>query len=127
MILCDTDILIEFYKNSAVIVRELKHIGQVNLGVSAITQAELYFGALNKIELKKIHQHLTTIYRFSLDTAISECFLLLMQNYSLSHKLGLPDALIASTALVHGVSLYTLNTRHFQFIPQLKLYQPVTY
>ncbi|MBF0379278.1 MAG: type II toxin-antitoxin system VapC family toxin [Desulfamplus sp.] len=127
MILCDTDILIEFYKNNVVIINELKHIGQVNLSVSAITQAELYFGAFDKRELKKIHQHLATIFRFPLDTTISECFLLLMQTYSLSHKLGLPDALIAATALVHQLSLYTLNIKHFQFIPQLKLYRPVTY
>ncbi|MBF0229403.1 MAG: type II toxin-antitoxin system VapC family toxin [Desulfamplus sp.] len=127
MILCDTDILIEFYKNNALIIRELKHIGQINMSVSAITQAELYFGALDKRELKKIDKHLTTISRFALDNAISECFLLLMKTYSLSHKIGLPDALIAATALVHGASLYTLNIKHFQFIPQLKLHKPVTY
>ncbi len=45
MILCDTDVFIEFYKNSARTVQELRAIGQIHIAVSAITQAELYFGA----------------------------------------------------------------------------------
>ncbi|MCA9927640.1 MAG: hypothetical protein KC419_04155, partial [Anaerolineales bacterium] len=36
------------------ITRELRLIGQENLAISVITQAELYFGALNKNELSKI-------------------------------------------------------------------------
>lgn len=51
MILCDTGILIEFYKNNQVIVQALRKIGQDQLAISAITQAELYLGALNKAEL----------------------------------------------------------------------------
>ena len=51
MILCDTNILIEFYKNNPQITEELRRIGPNCLAISAITQAELYFGALNKAEL----------------------------------------------------------------------------
>jgi predicted nucleic acid-binding protein len=50
-----------------------------------------------------------------------------MESYSLSHNLSLPDALIAATALVHNLELYTLNTKDFQFISNLKLYEPVSY
>lgn len=121
MILCDTDIIIEFYKNNQYVVDEIRHIGQNNLAVSVITQAELYFGALNKAELKKIQKHLRSIRRFPVDIRISDKFLTLMETYSLSHKLSLPDALIASTALVHGLELYTLNVRDFQFITGIKV------
>jgi len=48
MILCDTDILIEFYKNNPKVLNELRRIGQVRLAISVVTQAELCFGALNK-------------------------------------------------------------------------------
>ena len=58
MILCDTNILIEFYKGRQQVLETLKHIGQSNLAISVITQAELYFGALNKSELKMIRDHL---------------------------------------------------------------------
>lgn len=127
MILCDTNILIEFYKNNPQIVPELRQIGQSQLAVSPITRAELYFGALNKAELKKIKQHLSLLSQFPLDGSVSTIFLQLMETYSLSHKLSLPDALIAATALVHNLELYTLNTKDFRFISNLKLYQPVSY
>ncbi|MBI1880313.1 MAG: type II toxin-antitoxin system VapC family toxin, partial [Chloroflexi bacterium] len=90
-------------------------------------QAELYFGALNKTELQKIKKHLGLLHRLPVDASVSDIFLQLMETYSLSHKLSIPDALIAATALVHDVELYTLNRKDFSFIPNLKLYQPVTH
>ena len=48
-------------------------------------------------------------------------FLQLMETYSLSHTLSLPDALIAATALVHNIEIYTLNTKDFGFIPNLSI------
>ncbi len=54
-------------------------------------------------------------------------FLQLMEGYSLSHNLSIPDALIAATALEHMLELYTLNTKDFQFIPGLMLYHPQSY
>lgn len=123
MILCDTNILIEFYKNNANVTKELKRIGQSKIAISAITRAELYFGAINKMELRKIKQHLSLIHVISLDSKISENFIELMEDYSLSHKLAIPDALIAATALAHQIELYTLNIRDFHFISGLSLYQ----
>jgi len=113
MILCDTNILIEFYKNNQVIVQELRQIGSHFIAVSVITQAELYFGALNKQELATIRQHLRMIHRYSIDTSTASCFIDLMERYSLSHKPGIPDMLIAATALVYDLELYTLNIRDF--------------
>lgn len=52
MILCDTNILIEFYKNNEQITNALRQIRPVNLAVSAVTVAELYYGAFNKVEWK---------------------------------------------------------------------------
>jgi tRNA(fMet)-specific endonuclease VapC len=127
MILCDTDVFIEFYKNSDHIVQELRVIGQTNIAVSAITQAELYYGALNKSELQKIHNNLQIISCLPLDEKISVYFLNLMKSYSLSHKIDIPDAIIAATAIIHHVPLYTLNTRHFRFIPEIQLHHPITY
>lgn len=56
MILIDTNILIEIYKNNISIVEEVKKIGQGNISISDITCAELYFGARNKKELQIIAQ-----------------------------------------------------------------------
>lgn len=126
MILCDTNILIEFYKNTRRVVQELRHIGQNRLVVSIVTLAELYFGALNKAELQKMKQHLSLLGQLHIDVRISERFLQLIERYSLSHKLSIPDAMIAATAIVHQFELYTLNQRDFQFISDLRLYEPAS-
>ena len=122
LILCDTNVLIEFYKNNPTVLKAMKDIGRPNLAISVITQAELYFGALNKVELQQIRRHLSLLRSLSITHPISEIFLELMISFSLSHSLAIPDALIAATALHHNVALYTYNIKDFRFIPGLKLH-----
>ena len=127
MIICDTNILIEFYKKTPNIVQELHAIGYTHLVISAITQAELYFGALDTAELHKIKTHLSLLTVLPVTNSISGRFIELMETYCLSHTLSLPDALIAATSLIHQHELYTLNQKDFRFITGISLYQPVTY
>jgi tRNA(fMet)-specific endonuclease VapC len=122
MILCDTNILIEFYKNNPIIVNELRQIGLERLAISVVTQSELYYGAINKVELLKIQRHLNLLHNFPIDNQVSIQFIQLMERYALSHKLTIPDALIAATALVNNVDLYTLNVKDFRFIEGVNLY-----
>lgn len=124
MILCDTNILIEFYKNNTAVTQIFRQLGRENLAVSVVTEAELYFGALNKKELHKIQRHLSLLQRFPLDLHVSRRFIHLMESYSLSHQLSIPDALIAATAIVNDLQLFTHNVKDFQFIPDLNLYEP---
>jgi len=67
MILCDTNILIEFYKNNNAIFQELRQIGSHNLTISVITRAELYYGAINKNELNRIQKHLDLLQNIPID------------------------------------------------------------
>ena len=122
MILCDTNILIEFYKINPIVIQNLQHIGSANIGVSVITKAELFYGARDKTELSKIERHVTLCQCYGLNDAISALFIELMQSYSLSHKVSIPDMLIAATAISNGLELYTLNTKDFKFISELSLY-----
>ena len=64
--------------------------------------------------------HCVTVY--GLNDAVSAIFIELMSCYSLSHKVSIPDMLIAATAISHDLELYTLNTKDFKFIPELNLY-----
>ena len=45
-----------------------------------------------------------------------------MFKYSKSHGLTVPDALIAATALINDLEIYTLNKKDFRYIADLKLY-----
>ncbi|WP_445243762.1 MULTISPECIES: type II toxin-antitoxin system VapC family toxin [unclassified Microcoleus] len=83
----------------------------------------MYYGALNKNELNRIQKHLDLFQNIPIDRLISEQFIQLMAQYSLSHKLTIPDAMIAATALTHNLSLYTLNLKDFRFIQGLKIYE----
>ena len=51
MMLCDTNILIEFYKANPSVIKTLQHIGSANIAVSVITKAELFYGARNKLKI----------------------------------------------------------------------------
>jgi predicted nucleic acid-binding protein len=122
MILCDTNILIEFYKANPTVIQTLQRMGSANIAISVITKAELFYGARDKQELAKIERNLSLCCCYGLNDSISALFIELMSRYSLSHKVSIPDMLLAATAISHELELYTLNTKDFKFIPELNLY-----
>ncbi len=123
VVLCDTDVIIEFYRNNPDIIAKLKEIGQQNIAVSTITEGELIFGALNKKELNQIKKDLKNLTVINIDKKICDVFLDIMGKYVLSHKLALPDGFIAATALVYDIELFTLNLKDYRFINGIKLYK----
>ena len=122
IVLCDTNILIEFYKNNTSIINDLKTIGIENIAINTIVLAELIYGAHNKKELKEILKNASQLSIFSVNDAISQLTIQLMVKFSLSHTLALPDVFIAATALYHKCPLFTLNKKDFKFIDDLVLY-----
>jgi predicted nucleic acid-binding protein len=112
--------MIEFYKENSDIVAELKRIGQDNIAVSVVTAGELIYGARDKKELKQIQEDTSRLKRIDIDAGINDLFWDLMNRYSLSHGIEVPDAFIATTALFHDIPLYTLNVKDFRFISGLK-------
>lgn len=123
MILCDTNIFIEIYRGNEAIIEIFKNIGQQNAAISDVSCAELLFGARNKKELQAIRNDIDCLIVLPIETSISVLSVNLVEKYSLSHKLSLPDALIAATAIFHNIPIYTLNTKDFKFIPKIKLFE----
>lgn len=62
-----------------------------------------------------------------IDSIIGEKLLELLNKYSLSHNLGLPNGLIAATSIVKKVPLYTLNERDFKFIDEIEFFSAKTF
>lgn len=58
MVVLDTNIIIELFKNNPSIKKTIQNIGINDLAISAITVGEFYFGAINKSEMKLIENHL---------------------------------------------------------------------
>ncbi len=44
-----------------------------------------------------------------------------MEEWHLSHQMLMADALIAATAIEHGLSLLSGNGKHYRFLNMLKL------
>ena len=124
MILVDTNIFIEFYKNNPVICEIIEQIDPQKIAINDVICAELYFGARNMQELNNIVADMEKLTLLEIFPKISRLATELVKRYCLSHKLKLPDAQIAATAIVHNVELFTLNRKDFVYIPNLKLYSP---
>ena len=122
MILCDTDIFIEAFKNNTLATGSLRRIGFKNIALSAVTLMELYFGALNKRELVKIKSRLKKLEIINLDQEITETAINMIERYAKSHGLHIPDALIAATAICRGLQLLTYNVKDFKFVEGIRLY-----
>jgi predicted nucleic acid-binding protein len=126
MILLDTNILIEVFKGNGEIINAVFDAGPENLSLSSITAMELYYGALNKLELQRIRKNLGAFRIIHISASISEVATLLIERYAKSHSLQIPDALIAATALETQSELLTLNIKDFTFIRGLSLKGAVT-
>jgi predicted nucleic acid-binding protein len=122
MILIDTNIFIEIYRDNIAIATIVDNIPEI--AVCDVVRAELFYGARDKHDLQEIVTDLEGLSVLSLSQQISEMAVNFVKTYCLSHKLEFADALIASTAIFHNVELYTLNRKDFVFIPNLKLYEP---
>ena len=123
MILCDTDVIIEILKGDDKIIKIIERIGLENIAISSVTVMELYFGSLNKREMNKIKKHLKTLNVVHFDNNVSELAINMIESYSKSHGLQIPDAIIAATALSFEMKLFTLNLKDFRYIDGLNLYK----
>ncbi len=121
-LLVDSDILIDFTRGideARVFLAEVW--SSQDVGISCITQMELFVGARDKTEQRLIERFLAQFEVVSISDAISTAAVGLIQKYSLSHGLAIPDALIAATVLHLDVPLVTKNVRDFKFIKGLRL------
>ena len=125
IVLCDTNILFGILKKDQSINLQIQHIGLSNISFCLISQAEAYLGC-NKQEFKVVKQlfSLFPIYGFG-DNSDKIFTQLIHEYYHVRHSKWIPDALIASIAIVNGLELYTQNRSDFDFIPELTLYSPI--
>ena len=90
MILCDTNVLIEFYRGRADVMDTFSAIGVSNLAVSVVTVGELVHGARDKRELRNLREHISLLTSIPIDEEISTLYLNLLEKYALSHRFERP-------------------------------------
>lgn len=111
-VLVDTDVCIDHLGG----VRRLSG-RRARLGYSVITRAELTAGAADERELELIRRLLGAMSEYPVDRRVADRAGLVRGETGVR----LPDALIAATALIHGLTVHTRNLRDFQRIPGLRL------
>jgi predicted nucleic acid-binding protein len=72
------------------------------------------------IELRRAFSEWNTKILY-INEEISSKAMFYIERHYLSHSIQLADALIASTALVNGLSIITGNDKHYKIIKELEL------
>lgn len=119
MKLIDTDVIIWHMRGNQKARDAIEEVPSFQLSV--ITYMELVQGMKNRHELEAFRK---TIKRWQASVLyvtefISAKALFYMEHYYLSHSLTIPDALIAATAVEHGLPLLTANDKHYKMIQEL--------
>lgn len=125
--LVDTDRLIDAIIGIPVALRLLDRLGDQGLGVSIVSYGEVFEGAVGSPDaqdrLRRFRTFLDGLTTIPLSDPVMEVF---AQTRSDLRRRGqlIPDLdlLIASTALLHDLTLVTRNRRHFERIPGLRLH-----
>lgn len=84
---------------------------------------EMIAGARNKIELHSIKKRLNKFRILDIDQTNMDDANQLMETFSLSNGLKIPDAIIDATARIHSVPLFSYNKKDFSFIENVNIYE----
>lgn len=92
--------------------------------IDVTVYVECLQGSKSNSEKLLIKKYLSNFPLLLLSPEISKRAIHLIDKYSNSHGLLLPDALIASTAIEHDLTRLTYNIGDFKFVENLRFEQP---
>lgn len=115
--LVDTDVLIDYLRGVPAAVDALLALDEVS--VSVVSVAELFAGFRGAREQADIGRLLAECQVLPVTEDVAREAGLLKKKYFASHSVQLPDAMIAATALAHGLALVTLNVKHYPMVAGL--------
>jgi predicted nucleic acid-binding protein len=116
--LLDTCVLIDYLRDREAAVEVIRRLPK-RPSVSVVTIAELYAGVRNEQERDRIEALPALLDVRDVDLEIARLAGSYRLQYRGNHGVGMPDALIAATARIHGARLVTRNTRHFPMLDDL--------
>lgn len=118
--LIDTNIAIAFL-NRSLPKNSLVFLDSLYASISVITRIELLgWPMITQEEIGKIDAFISDATVYPLSEPVVQKTIAIRQ----SQKIKTPDAIIAATAVVHGLTLLTRNTVDFRTIPELKFSNP---
>jgi tRNA(fMet)-specific endonuclease VapC len=124
-LLLDTSVLIQSVRaedKSKTLLGSLA--GTRGAAISAITLMELEFGTLSEAHRafrdRIVHDYPVLPFDARAAEIAGDIY---RQLRAEGRRLDMPDLMIAAVAVAHGLPLATVNVRHFDRVPQLRLYQ----
>ena len=119
--LIDTDVLIWYLRGNSNARKAVND--NIPFKISVVNYIELVQGIRDKKELITIQRQLKSWSTgiIQINENISARGMFLVEDYFLSHSLGLADAMIAATAMEYQEVLLTANDKHYSFIPNLQI------
>lgn len=122
MILCDTGIYFEIFKENDKVKQEVLNIGYGNLALCDLSIGEIYYG-MRKGEERKTKELIRLFHRYHFSKEVSKHFIEIMSD-QYGRKVKIPDAIIAAFARANGLKLFTLNIKDFKSIKDIELHKP---
>lgn len=120
--LLDTTTVSDYLRKNKAVVKHLHNTLPQELAISTITKFEVAYGLANKPSLiKKYRFQLTELYQKTnslvVDAEIAELAGLIRSELkNAGTPIGVPDILIAATALFHNLTVVTSNVKDFSRI-----------
>lgn len=117
----DTNVFSKTFKGDTAVTQYVENLDAV---IDTTVYIECIQGSKSNHEKRVIEKYLRKFPLLPITPQISATAIKLIRNYSNSHGLLLPDALIAATALENDLTIVTYNVGDFQFIGGLKRQKP---
>jgi tRNA(fMet)-specific endonuclease VapC len=122
----DADWIIEAARGRPIAAQALRRIAPGRISVSWLTVAELYEGAYNSVNpdarIILFHNFLRPFRLIGINDGVAsaESRAFLRRRGEMIAEF---DVMVAATALYYDLTVLTFNLRHFQRIPDLKMYE----
>ena len=124
--LIDTDVLIWYMRGNEKAYKTI--VGLNNFSISVVTYIELVQGMRNRQELTELRKAIRNwnCKIIHINEEISSKAMFYVERHFLSDSLQLADSLIATTAIVNGLTILTGNDKHFKIIKdaEIKKFRP---
>jgi|SRR5581483_4936282 len=121
MILLDTNIIIYLHGSllDEAIIMKLRNSALATCNV--IIAEVLGYESLDPVDAKHFEDLFDSMRNYIFDKEVTDKVIELRQSISMK----LPDTIIAATALVNGLELWTHNLDDFKYVPKLRLFDPI--